>query len=71
MIINTFNSDNNNIAYIKTQHHQIMATNTYRILKFEPMIKKVIVTNHTLFDAVTFRNISSFAYIDSIVIENL
>ena len=38
MIINTFNSDNSNIAKIKTQHSQIMTTITNRILKFEPMI---------------------------------
>ena len=26
IVANTINSDNSNIAYIKTQHHQIMAT---------------------------------------------
>ena len=41
MVIKTLNSDNNsNIAYIKTQHCQIMATIAYKILKFETMIKK-------------------------------
>ena len=40
-VIKTLNSDNNsNIAYIKTQHCQIMATIAYKILKFETMIKK-------------------------------
>ena len=46
-ILNTFDSDNSNVAYIKTQHRQIMATITYKILKFEPMIKKAIVPNCT------------------------
>ena len=44
----TLKSDNSNIASIKTQHHKIMTTITYRILKFEPKIKKSIVTNYTL-----------------------
>ena len=40
-VIKTLNSDNNsNIAYIKTQHCQIMATIAYKILKFETMNKK-------------------------------
>ena len=40
-VIKALNSDNNsNIAYIKTQHCQIMATIAYKILKFETMIKK-------------------------------
>ena len=40
-VIKTLNSDNNsNIAYIKTQHCQIMTAITYKILKFETMIKK-------------------------------
>ena len=42
-VINAFNSDNRNIIYIKTQNQQIMVTITYRILKFEPMIKKSTV----------------------------
>ena len=46
MIINTFNRNNSNITYIKTQNCQIMATIAYSILKFESMIKKQIVTNH-------------------------
>ena len=42
-IINTFKSDNNNIANIKTQYRQIMTTITDRILKFDFMIKKLVV----------------------------
>ena len=49
IVINIFDNDNSNIAYIKTQHHQIMANITHRILKFETMIKKPIVTNHIFF----------------------
>ena len=41
-IINIFNSGNNNIAYIKTQHREIMATIACRILKIELMVKKPI-----------------------------
>ena len=59
MVTNTINSDNSNIAYIKIQHHQIMATIAYRSLKFEKMIKKQIGTNYTFFTAITFSNISS------------
>ena len=61
VIINTFDSDNSNIAYIKTQHRQTMATIAYRILKFEPMIKKSIVANQTFFTANTFSNDNYFA----------
>ena len=39
MIINSFNSDNSNIAIIETQNCQIMTIITYRILKLDPMIK--------------------------------
>ena len=69
--INIFNNDNNNIAYNKTQHCQIMTTIAYRILKFESMIKKAVMANHTLFGVVTFSNINSFAYINSIVTQHL
>ena len=55
-IINIFNSDNNNITNIKTWHGQIIKTIVYIILKFKSMIKKPIVTNHVLFDGVTFSN---------------
>ena len=34
-----FNIDNSNIAFIKTQNHQIMATNAQRILNLEFKIK--------------------------------
>ena len=43
-IINIFNSDNSNIAYIKTKIRQTMAATASRIL-----IKKPIVTNHEFF----------------------
>ena len=46
-VINTLNSDNSNIAYIKTQHCQIMAVITYRILRFKLITKKPIVINQT------------------------
>ena len=71
MIGNTLTNDNSNIAFIKTQHHQIMAPIIYKILKFEPLIKKLTVTNHTFFAVVTFSRINSFAYIDSAVIQHL
>ena len=45
-IINTINSNNNNIAKKKTQHHEIMPTVANGILKFEPIIKKPIVTSY-------------------------
>ena len=67
-IINNLNSDNRNVANIKSQHHQIMKAITNRILKFELMIKKSIVTNHTFVVAI-FSRISSFTYINSIVIQ--
>ena len=60
MIISIFNSDNNNIAYINTKHCQIMTIISYRILKFESMIKKPIVTNHEFFAVVTFSKINFF-----------
>ena len=70
-IINTSNRDNSNIAYIKTHHRQIIAAITYRILKFEPMITKPIVANQKLFAVVTFSNINSSTYINSILIQHL
>ena len=42
---------------------------TYRTLKFEPMIKKALVTNYTFF--IAFSNINFFAYIISIVMQHL
>ena len=65
--INIFNSDNSNIAYINTQHRKNMATIANRILKFESMIKKPIVANHTFFSVITFGKMNSFAYINSLV----
>ena len=67
-IINFFNSDisNSNVAYIKMQNCQIMATIAYRILKFESTIKKPIVANHAFFTSITFSRISSFTYINSV-----
>ena len=59
-IINTFNSDNNNIICIKIQHRKIMATIRYKILKFELMIKKPIAANHTFITVITFSRINSF-----------
>ena len=58
-ITNTFDSDNNNIAYIKTQNCQIMATIANRISEFKTMIKIPIVTNNTLITVISFSNISS------------
>ena len=69
-IMNIFNRDNSNIAYINTKHCQIMATIAYRILKFESMIKKRIVANHAWFVS-TFSKVNSFAYINSIAIQHL
>ena len=61
MVINTFNSANKITAFINTQNRQVMETITYRILKFEPMIKKSIVANYTFFTVMTLSNINSFA----------
>ena len=71
LITNSFKSDNNNIAYIKTQRCQIMTTITYIILKFESVIKKPIVANHVFFAVVTFNKINYFASINSMVIQHL
>ena len=48
-----------------------MAAIAFKILKFEFMIEKTRITNHALFAIVTFGEISSFAYINSIVIQHL
>ena len=64
------NSDNSNIAYIKTQNRQIMTTIANIILKFQPMLKKSIMTNHTIFAVATFSKISYFVYTNSIVIQH-
>ena len=72
-ITNIFNSGNSSIAYIKAQYDGksclLMATIAYKVLKFEPIIKKPIVANHTFFTAITFQRINSFAYINSILIQ--
>ena len=68
-IINIFNSDN--IAYIKTQHRQILAAIEYKILKFEPIIKRPTVINHALRTVITFSRINSFAYVNSFLIHHL
>ena len=52
-IIDIFNSGNSSIATIKTQDYQIMTIITNIILKFEPMIKIPLVTNHVDFLVVT------------------
>ena len=67
-IINHFNSDNNNNANLKTLYCQIITTIAKGILKFNPMMKKSTVTNHTFFALVTFSRTNYFAYINSIVI---
>ena len=44
---------------------------TYRILKLESMIEKLVMTNHPFFTVNTFSKISSFAYINSVVMQHL
>ena len=60
IIINTFNSDNSNIANVKTEHHQIITTITNMILKSKPMIKEPIMAGNKLFAVITFSRINSF-----------
>ena len=48
-----------------------MTTIKDRIFKFEPIIEKPIVANHTFFTDITFSRINSFTYINSIVIQQL
>ena len=57
-IISTFNSDNSNIAKIKTQ---IMTTITKGILEFKPMTETPIQTNYTFFTVFAFVKINSFS----------
>ena len=59
MIINTYNSDNSNIANIKTQHQQIRSTITNRFLKFELMIKILIMVDDAFFTVIAFSNFNS------------
>ena len=70
-VINILNSDNSNIAFMKTQNCKIMTTIVNIILKFESMIKKPLIANHAFFAVVTFSKINSFAHINSIVIQRL
>ena len=70
-IINLFNSDNSNIVHVKIHYHQIMMTVTDRILKFETMTKKSIVTDNTFFTVITFSRLNSFTLINSIKIKHL
>ena len=66
MIIIPFNSFKSNNVYTKKQNCQIMATITNITLKFESMIKKLIMASHAFFAVVTF----AFSYISSIVIQH-
>ena len=62
MVTNIFNSGNNNIAEIKTQHRLIMITITNRILKFKLlMIKIPVVADIALFMVIALTRIYSFA----------
>ena len=70
-IINSFNSDNSNIANVKKQHRQIMTVITDRIFRFEPMIENLIVSNYTFFTVNAFIRINSFTEINSIVMQHL
>lgn len=56
-ITNIFNSDNKNIAYIKTKHHLIMTASAYRTSKVETMFKKPIVTSHAFVTAISLSRI--------------
>ena len=71
MIINTLNSDNSNIGRIKTEYCQIMETITYRTLKFELMIEKIIWTDYAFFTVTTLININSFCYNATLIRRNL
>ena len=70
-IIKIHNSDASNIACINTEHCQIMRTIADRIMKFESIIKKTIFSSHAFFAFVTFNNMNSITYINSIVIQHL
>lgn len=70
-IINSFNSDDNNVANINTEHKYIMTNITHRILKFESVMKRSVATNHTYFVVVIISKINLFAYINYIFTQNL
>ena len=59
-IINTFNSDNINIARSVTQQHQIMTAFTNRILKLNPSIKILTMKNYKFYPIFIFIRINSF-----------
>ena len=69
LVINIFKSDNSSITKTKTQNYHVMKTMIYRILKFQPMIEKPMVTNYTFFTVITFNNINSFTWVNSIVMQ--
>ena len=71
MIINIFNSDNSNIAYIKIQNYQIMGTIAYRILKCKSMVKEAIMGNHAFLTSITVSMNNFFTYTNPIVIQHL
>ena len=56
--------------HFKTWDCQIMAT-VHINLEFEPMAEKSIVKNYTFFFVATFTSIYFFAYINSMVIQQL
>ena len=70
-IIDPFNSDNSNIANIKTQHCQIKKTITNGILKFKPTIKQPIVADNIFFTVITFNRINSFIFFNSSILVQL
>ena len=53
------------------QHCQIMTAITNEIFKFQTMIKTPLVANYTFCSYIIFSNISSFNYMNSIVIQHL
>ena len=61
MLLNPFNTNNSNIANIKTKHLYTMTNITNRISKFKPMKKKLMVTNYKFSTVITFSSINSFA----------
>ena len=70
-IINIFNNDNSNVTYMKLQHHEIMTTTLYRFLKFEFVIKNLIMPNHTFFTVVTVSKINFLDLVNFATVQNL
>ena len=60
MIVDTLYGHNKNVANIKTQHQEIMATIKNKVLKLKPIIKMSIVTNYLFATVLTFSNINFF-----------